>query len=241
MQVARGYSHRIILSRRRQYTIKAFHCDATVASSVSKIITHLITYPVESMKLISSCTNCTNLPSKKLTAPSALYNGFRTYIPFCIFTNITTFNVFYALKSQLLLHFTETIASIFACILTTCLTNIYKIPYTYFLKNKIINQSTDLSDFVTLYKTKRYHKVFVANVVEDAPDLFLKMLCANTGHPLMVTIISSLIMVPLEIWKYNILCHPTRLSISSMYIFLSVLNSVLRMGLFVSMFTFLVR
>lgn len=198
--------------------------DIALCTSTSKIASYLITYPLESLKLISTS------PTKERTTPARLYRGFLSYIPFCVFTNVATFHTFYFVKTLLVQYPLETyMCFILTSVITSLITSIYKIPYSFFLKNRIINNKVS---FNGLYNLQTYPKAFAATMVEDVPDLCIKTLCVDMHAPILLATLTGLMMAPIELWKTRVLCHPCPINFSKTTIVLIMLISCTRMVLY---------
>lgn len=208
-------------------------------SSVCKIIANTVTYPLESYRLLILD------PRQNKISISKLLTGITTYLPFCVTTNFIMFKLFYgvqtALAPLLQLHHTA-VLGLAAATITSIVTSFYRIPYSYYIKNKLIN---DHVDFKLLYSPPRYQRSLVATLCEDIPELMMRTsltqtiityLCSKGCNSfqayLGVSIIASAILCPLDYTKTKILCmsHLKPLSVQS--VGLAAIITALRIMLF---------
>jgi hypothetical protein len=151
------------------------------------------------------------------------------------------FKLFYGVQTALapLMQLQHTaVLGLVAATITSLITSFYRIPYSYYIKNKLID---DHVDFKLLYSPSRYQRSLLATLCEDIPELMMRTsiityLCgkgcnsfqANLG----VSIIASAILCPLDYTKTKILCmsHLKPLSVQS--VVLAAIITALRIMLF---------
>jgi hypothetical protein len=202
-------------------------------ASTSKVASYLITYPFESLKLISMSEQ------KEPITPKRLYNGFMSYIPFCIFSNAITFHTFYTIKPYIFQHLNDDVICYIATSLaTSILTSFYKIPYVYYLKNSVLKAPVS---FKTLYEPLRYVKTFMTMLIEDVPDLCIKTIfvgsaITSNSEKILVSLLSCIVISPLEVLKSNVMCHPIKISMKPITLFIMISLTILRTLLYMEMF-----
>lgn len=216
--------------------------DAAFSASVCKIIANTTTYPLETFRLLSLNAH------RPVTAvsPSILFKGISTYIPFCITTNMIVFKVFYGLHGVVTTFIKDTwISMLITSVMTSFLSSCYRIPYSYYLKNRIL---TDHVDFKHLYTSGIYTKALLATMCEDVPELILRTVVAQhltqhmlfLGHShfiaaLVVALIVSIVISPIDYWKTCILCGRIKLRFSPLSVCMAVCINVLRLMLYQSL------
>lgn len=216
---------------------KATSADIAFTSSVCKIIANTVTYPLESYRLL------TLDPRQNNISVSKLLTGITTYLPFCVTTNFVMFKLFYGVQTVLAPLFLHTsVLCLAAATITSFITSFYRIPYSYYIKNKLIN---DHVDFKLLYSPSRYQRSLLATLCEDIPELMMRTSltqtiitylcskgCSSFQAYLGVSIIASAILCPLDYTKTKILCmsHLKPLSVQS--VGLAALITALRIMLF---------
>lgn len=217
---------------RKAAALPPLHLDSlALATSTSKVISYILTYPLESLKLISMSEQ----KEKQCITFQTLYKGFMSYIPFCVFTNVVTFHVFFLIKSAILTMIQNDIASnIIASIATSIITSCYKIPYSFYLKNKVLKVPN--ASFQQLYESSRYTKAFVTTIAEDIPDLCIRTLCVSSmtsnSEKLTFTVISSVMTSPIEVWKSRFLCAPLLIKMKPLTLIMIILVAILRNHLY---------
>lgn len=176
--------------------------DHTLCAHVSKTLANVMTYPIETLRMWSLCPS--NGHSHSL---GSLYTGFLTYLPYCIFNNIATYHTFQTLSP---ICGNLYITSLLTCFLISC----YKVPYNYFLKNKVIGSDASLKTF---FASSFALRAMAASLSEEVPDLILKLTLKenvlnifpflHSFHASMVVAMAtSLVMCPIEFFKTRILC-----------------------------------
>ena len=229
--------HRTGRDSKTPKTVKAFspNVDIVWATSASKITSYMLTYPLESLKLISMSEEKRNLKVHDL------YKGFVSYIPFCVFTNVVTFNTFFFVKSHLATLVNHDLALyVMASIMTSVITSIYKIPYTYYLKSSVLKAPIS---FHQLYEPSRYKRTMKATLAEDIPDLCIKAFCAggivSNSERLFIAALSSFLTSPIEVWKSSVLCHPLKIVMKPVTLIIIVFVSLTRTLMYLRILDFI--
>lgn len=207
------------------------NCSSALSASISKIIANTATYPLETVRLLTL--------SKTDKHNKNLFVGYGTYLPYCVFSNFVTYNTLYICLSLIAISHYDMKLLLASCI-TAFLTSFYKIPYGYFLKNKIIGANVSLK---SLYVPAFYKKALIATLCEDIPELFIKFFCSNCVQvyfpfldilhsSLLIALITSIILCPVEFWKTSILCNTKKLELSVKTIAIRVCISLVNMFIF---------
>lgn len=248
MMIKKTINHKTPMIKFKRTTVlccKALY-DHTVCAHMSKTLANVLTYPIETVRLWSLCPPNlkthpqTNLHTNAHTSTiRSLYTGFSTYLPYCIFNNIATYQVF---QSMLPICGNLYVASLLTCFLISC----YKVPYNYFLKNRVIGNNASLKTFCSNMFGLR---AMAASLSEEVPDLILKLtlkenilsifpLLQPFHASIVVALTTSAIMCPIEFLKTRIMCGKM-LVLTRQSIVLKLLISVLNMLIFQSSYEFL--
>ena len=204
---------------------------SAINASLSKILANTATYPLETIRLLTLSKN----EQKNVN----LFVGYGTYLPYCIFSNIITYHTLYVCLS-LISIVNYDLKLLFASCITAFATSFYKIPYSYFLKNRIIGVNVSLSK---LYIPSYYIKAFAATVCEDIPELFIKIFCSNCvkiyfpflsviHSSMLIAIVTSLILCPVEFWKTSILCNTKKMRLSVKTVAIRLIISLVNLFVF---------
>jgi hypothetical protein len=199
--------------------------DTVMCATTSKVIANTLSYPLETIRMKILCRE------KPPLDPLKLYTGFETYIPYCLLNNFITYKCFYTFMG---LVFGNILISAF---LTSAIVSCYKIPYIFTLKNRIIGEPID---FHNIYKKSQYSKALIATMSEDVPELFIKFSLSNViilGQTqllssLIISLVASLILCPLEFWKTSILCSTKKLELTLESILMRVAITVFNFFIF---------
>lgn len=231
---------------RNNFIYKVRRCRSTICQAIdlatcattSKIIANTFTYPLETVRLLSLCD--------KSPKVNQLYKGFLTYIPYCIASNFITYKVFYGcldiLNAQGLFQ-----KILLASIVTSLFTSFYKIPYGYFIKNRIIGETINMR---FIYQRPLYCKALMSTLSEDVPEMFLKFYFNSVfllNFPFMNSIVSSMILAlitsiaicPMEFWKTSVLCNTVSMHLSFKSVFLRIMLTLTNMFTFFISFNIL--
>lgn len=215
-----------------------FGFDLAACATTSKIIANTFTYPLETVRLLSLCDKRAHM--------NQLYKGFLTYIPYCIASNLVTYKVFYGCLDTLYAH--GIIQKIFlASFLTSFITSFYKVPYSYFIKNRIIGEHVNMK---FIYSKHLYSKALLSTMSEDIPELFIKFYFNTVflvnfpsinpiASSLLLALITSIAICPMEFWKTSVLCNTVNMHLSLKSIFLRIMLTVTNLFTFFISFNIL--
>ena len=235
MMIKKAHSNQITHLRVQQSRTCALRVvalyDHAFCAHASKTIANIVTYPMESVRLWTLC-------NEQHTRRS-VFAGFKTYLPYCVFNNFATYQVFH---HMLPMCANVVVASIMTCIVISC----YKVPFNFFLKNKVVGDCVDMKTFFT---NNFYIRAFFASLSEDIPDLLLKLALKDLVvktipsiqtqvASLIAAIFASVSLCPIELFKTSLLCgRPLILSPKS--VFLKILIGTVNMFVFHTSYDFL--
>lgn len=220
-------------THRYKYVVPKVVLDDVSCAIFSKVISNTLTYPLESVRLMSLCTDN---QSKDI---SRLFYGVNTYLPYCLFGSILTYKLYYTSLALLLLTLDNNTAIFIASSLTSIVSAQYKIPYGYLLKNSILKEKVHIKG---LYNVPYYSKAFFATIMEDIPEMYIKFLMSwvfeayfpminNIISSIGIAVVSSLVICPLEFLKTSILCSTKKMSLTKeailIRIFINIVNTFL--------------
>lgn len=192
------------MSRRRlRHVPKAVLIDdpGPMVATVSKVVANTVAYPLETCKLLKQ-----TLQHIPWNTPGLLFVGYPQFMMYNAVHSYTYYAIFFAA----LKHFKESVW--LGTLVTSILTCIYKMPVTYYLRNKSANPSTPIS-WKCCFCWKRY----VVLLAEDIPDTFLKF-SLNTFFrgimqqeymwlvPMVVGVLITVILTPIDHLKTKMFC-----------------------------------
>ena len=220
--------------RGRSWKPTALVFDEVVCAITSKVISNTLTYPLESVRLISLCDEETKKDK------SRLFFGVNTYLPYCIFGSIMTYKIYFYCLCVFTACTTHNNAILIASSITSIITAQYKIPYGYMLKNAILRQHVS---FKGLYNFAYYSKAFLATIMEDIPEMYIKFvmswvfethmpLCNSIVSSVGIAVVSSLVICPMEFLKTTILCSTKKMTLTFEAIFIRLLTNIINTFLF---------
>lgn len=217
---------------------RALLMDEPVCAFISKVVANTATYPLETVRLISLCDE------RKGRYPH-LFTGYITYLPYCMASSLITYKILYATMAAIKTP-TYELSLLVGAIVTAVATSFYKIPYTYYLKNRIIGEHIN---YIGLYKKEVYTKAFLATVSEDGPELFIKFFfnhvlsTSAAMHlpwpilgPLGAALFTSIAMCPIEFWKTSTLCHTRKMHLTPTSIAIRIAMTMVNMFIFFVLF-----
>ena len=202
--------------------------DDSAVAVCSKIIANTVCYPLESIRMW-------RLANAKI-APTIenLFRGYSTYLPYTIANNAITFVLFYACHQWLCI--TAWHALLGSSIITCLVTSLYKVPVSYCLKRRVIKE--DIC-FKTLADYKYFSTAYVALLLEDIPELFIKFYMKAQFHfvpepfkSLIIAIASTALLTPFEMYKTRVICHNIPISYTASAFGIKLAMSALNTFLF---------
>jgi hypothetical protein len=211
--------------------------NEAMLAAASKVIANTLCYPIESIRL----WNISNT-KVQLSIPNLML-GYNIYLPYCIINNVITFNIFYNFNNFLCtclpllsLEHRMFMVSCMTCIVCT----VYKVPTSYYIKQTVMNK---IPCFKIFNDFQYIRKSYMAVLLEDIPELFIKFylneyLIMNFSlmNPLIkssiISIISTIIMTPIEFFKTSIICHNIKLDLTKFSILTRISSAVLNTFLF---------
>ena len=208
------------------------YIDMPIIATTSKVIANTITYPIESIRLLTLC--------KESLRIKQLYRGILSYIPYCITSSYVTYTLFFHCLNSFKCADVG-INVLLASLTTSFLTSFYKLPYNFYQKNKIINGCSE--SMKSLYNKNIYPRAVLFMLSEDVPELLMRfyfnnIILANLPQmdplaaSLILAIITSLIVFPMEFWKTSTLCNRKKMTLSLKSVALLISTNVLNLFLF---------
>lgn len=218
--------------------------EPAMSATLSKIVSNTLTYPIESVRLISMVPKDQREkdPSLRLHVGN-LYRGYPQYLPYSVFNYVVTYQVMFFFMNMFhtitRYEFTLATASVFTCLVTA----MYKVPCMYFFKNKVINQTICTR---TLFTRKFFGKAYGILLLEDIPEMIIKFYLNHFLHSffpnvhdllqaLMIGTISTMLLTPIDILKNTVLCNlprPQNPTVIYMRVVCSIMNTTLFFLLF---------
>lgn len=235
---------KLMVTRSRQVYRPRCFLEPAVSATVSKIVSNTITYPIESVRLISMIPR-----SKRDTDPSLkytlrnLYRGYPGYLPYSVMNYVITYQAMFVC-----MEFFKATAMYEVCLLAssvcTCLlTSLYKVPCMYFFKNKVVNQ---VICFRTLLSSSMFRKAYGILLLEDIPEMCIKFYLNHFMHTvfpglselcqaLFIGMIATLLLTPIDIVKNTVFCNlpqPKSVGTTVIRVSCSIINTTLFFFLF---------
>lgn len=232
------YTYKHKRPNQRAHTRHYALLDDAVCAFAGKVVANTATYPLETIRLLSLC----DISPRQPASYPHLMTGYGTYLPYCMASSMITYKTLYVSMAAIPLGFE---ASLFlGALMTAVATSFYKIPYSYFLKNRILGEAID---YRQLYKMGRYTKAFVATVAEDGPELFIKFFFNNmlaSSFPWLgpvvgsfcVAVVTAVALCPVEFWKTSVLCQTKKMHLTPQSIAIRIAMSIINMFTFFLVF-----
>lgn len=238
------YSKPLFFYNKRSYKKfkpKCFIDNSTISATLSKLISNTITYPLESYRLINSTKNI-------IKNKNNLYNGFIIYTPYILLNSIISYKIFFNIIN-LLKNYSYQDSLIIASIFSSIISGFYKVPILFYIKNKVIN---NFIDFNKLYNNYLFIKAYLALIIEDIPEMFIKFYLnyiiktyysniSNINLALIIGLCSSFLLTPIDYLKNKIFCgKDIKIILTKKLILLKMLITTLNTILFFSIYNNLI-
>jgi hypothetical protein len=201
-------------------------------AALSKIVSNTFTYPIETIRLWS-------LQQRKYEFPrdfKDLYIGFNQFVPYNLLNNVITYNIYYkCMEISLFLQYEY--ALFISCFATCVITLIYKIPFCYWQKNRLLGGTPDFKKFQNMqYVVKTY----TVSMLEDVLELYIKFYLNHVIHTsipslyraLFVGVCTCLLISPIEFTKTQILCESKKLVFTHQNILIKMMSTMLNTFIF---------
>lgn len=228
--------------KRKTQQITKCYIDTPIIATTSKVIANAVTYPIESVRLLSLC--------KENVEVGMLYKGINTYIPYCIASSYITYTIFFNCLNIFSCP-TQGITVLLSSLTTSILTSFYKLPYNFYQKNNIVQgKDKNVISMNSLYNKKIYPRAFVFMLSEDVPELFMRFYFNNVilvtlphiepiYSSLLLAIITTLLTFPMEFWKTSALCNHKNMVLSIKSVSLLILCNITNLFIFFGLFNVL--
>lgn len=243
------YSKPLFFYNRRSYKFCKPKCildNSTISATISKLLSNSITYPLESYRLVYSISTPTsNIYVSK--SKYNLYNGFSIYIPYILLNSVISYKIFFTVINCLQ-YYSSQDSLILGSICSSIISGFYKVPILFYIKNKVIN---NIIDFNKLYNNFLYIKAYLAIIMEDIPDMFIKFYLnyliktyysniSNINSALIIALCSSILLAPVDFLKNKIFCgKDVKIILNKKIILLKILITTINTMIFFSTYNYL--
>lgn len=228
----------IITKVSKRYVIRKC-IDMPILATTSKVIANTITYPIESIRLLTLCKEDLGI-NNLASYVTYIYRGIFSYIPYCITSSYITYTLFFHCLNTFQ-HNDTYINLLLASVTTSFLTSFYKLPYNFYQKNKIISGCSE--NMKSLYNKNIYPRAVLFMLSEDVPELLMRfyfnnIILANIPQmdplaaSLILALITTLIVFPMEFCKTSTLCNSKKMKLSFKSVTLLIFTNVLNLFLF---------
>jgi hypothetical protein len=201
-------------------------------AAVSKIVSNTFTYPIETVRLWS-------LQQRKYEFPrdiKKLYIGFNQFVPYNLINNVITYNIYYKCM-EILMFVQYEYALLISCFVTCVITLLYKIPFSYWQKNRLMGGAPDFKKFQNI---QYVFKTYTVSMLEDVLELYIKFYLNHFIHTsipplcraLIVGVFTSLLISPIEFTKTQILCESEKLVFTHKSILIKMVSTMLNTFVF---------
>lgn len=190
------------------------HLDHTIYTSVCKVAANIITYPIETLKLLKQTNKLLSIrKALRLSYIPKLYTGINVFLPYNIVNNVMYNGCYFTILNCLFgASIAHDVAIFLSCIISCILTSIYKIPMTTLIKNVTIGRSVKLRELITSWKRNG-----VIILLEEIPDVLLRYYMKhmmNVWFPLLnphfitfiIGFLTAVVLTPIDMKKIKIVC-----------------------------------
>jgi len=185
-------------------------------ATLSKVVSYLFTYPLETSKLYSQM-------GETITTPSILYQGFGIFVLTAAIQCYINYNIFFACIQYLSVHHQKHVAIFYASFISCFITSFIRVPMSFISRN-IVFVHDHTSGFDAVHAIMRhftldmYKKGWLINMLCDVPDSFIKFFLNSylgTMFPMvgalsrstLTGIITCIINTPLDYMVTKTLCY----------------------------------
>lgn len=214
------------------------HLDQTIYTSFCKVSANIVTYPIETLRLLKQTNRLDITKALQVSCVPKLYAGLNVFLPYNIVNNIVHNGCYFTiLNSFVRASVAQDLAIFSSCVLSCILTLFYKIPMTTILKNIAIGRSVNASD---LSKSWKQNGPII--LLEEIPDVLLRYYLKHMmsiwfplWNPHFITFVigflTALILTPIDMKKIQVVCC-TNVYFSPMLVWLKFLSSLLNTIIF---------
>lgn len=214
--------------------------DQVARGAIAKIVSNAVCYPIESYKIIKQKNK-----GARVKRFQDLYSGFRCFCIYNAFHSCIYYGLFYCMMDTVTGHLPSVSYAArlkLAAVLSAFATGLYKVPFSYFLRNAALLRHVNFRD--AFGDRVLFFKRYAISVVDDASDTFFKFYLRHVFDPVMgcfagtllTGVTTALLLTPVDVLKTRLLTTPeSRLRVSFEGWQLRIASSALNIILFSSM------